>query len=122
MKWTRLRRFRARSAEDAPGRRTNRLGVLAMVTIAVLVNIATVAVPAQAWWQARGETAERHARLEVLQAENAELERRRSALDTDLEIEQRARADYDLVYPNEEPYAVLPPPQRNATWFHAWPL
>ena len=93
-----------------------------MVAVAVVVSIATVAVPAQAWWQARGDAGELRERLEALQAENSELEQRKAALDTELEIEQRARAGYDLVYPDEEPYAVLPPPQRDAAWFHDWPL
>jgi len=93
-----------------------------MLAVAVVVSIATVAVPAQAWWQARGDAAQLGRELETLQAETAELEQRKAALGTDLEIEQRARAEYDLVYPDEEPYAVLPPPQRDITWFHAWPL
>ncbi|MGI9601243.1 MAG: FtsB family cell division protein [Acidimicrobiales bacterium] len=93
-----------------------------MVAVAVLISVATVAVPARAWWQARGEATELDRELSALEAENAELERRKSALGTELEIEQRARAEYDLVYPHEEAYAVLPPPERDAGWFHAWPL
>ncbi|MDH4168675.1 MAG: septum formation initiator family protein [Acidimicrobiia bacterium] len=115
-------RRRATAGERGPRRRGNRFAVLVMVGVAVLISIATVAVPARAWWQTRGEASELRSELNTLQADNADLEARRNALGTTLEIERRARAEYDLVYPDEEAYAVLPPPERDATWFHAWPF
>lgn len=47
--------------------------------------------------------------LEELQSENFELQRRVDLLQSDPEIERVARDQYDLVYPDDEVYAVLPP-------------
>jgi len=47
--------------------------------------------------------------LDELLIENAELQERVDRLESDEEIERVARDEYDLVYPNEEVYAVLPP-------------
>ena len=47
--------------------------------------------------------------LDELLIENADLQARVDRLESDEEIERVARDEYDLVYPNEEVYAVLPP-------------
>jgi cell division protein FtsL len=47
--------------------------------------------------------------LDELLTENADLQARVDRLESDEEIERVARDEYDLVYPNEEVYAVLPP-------------
>lgn len=47
--------------------------------------------------------------LEEIQAENNDLQRRVDLLGSDPEIERVARDQYDLVYPDDEVYAVLPP-------------
>ena len=46
----------------------------------------------------------------MLAAENAGSRIGSSALSTDAEIERLARQWYNLVFPGEEAYAVLPPP------------
>lgn len=47
--------------------------------------------------------------LSDLLAENAELRSRIGRLESDAEIERVARSEYDMVMPEEEVYAVLPP-------------
>lgn len=47
--------------------------------------------------------------LKELLAENSELQARVDRLESDEEIERVARDEFDLVYPDEEVYAVLPP-------------
>ena len=86
-----------------------------------MISIATVAVPARAWWQDRSEASALHREYGELEAQITRLEDRRDDLSSLRKIEELARARYDLVYPDEEAYAVLPPPERDAAWFHAWP-
>lgn len=47
--------------------------------------------------------------LAELQAENDRLQSRVDRLESDSEIERVARAEYDMTFPGEESYAVLPP-------------
>ena len=47
--------------------------------------------------------------LTELRAENARLQARADRLESDGEIERVARAEYDMIFPGEESYAVLPP-------------
>lgn len=47
--------------------------------------------------------------LAELRAENARLQSRVDRLESDSEIERVARAEYDMIFPGEESYAVLPP-------------
>ena len=47
--------------------------------------------------------------LRLLEAENEALLERVQRLESDEEIERVARSEYDLVRPDEEVYAVLPP-------------
>jgi cell division protein FtsB len=47
--------------------------------------------------------------LAELREENARLQARVDRLESDAEIERVARAEYDMVLPGEEVYAVLPP-------------
>ncbi len=47
--------------------------------------------------------------LDVLLEQNAELRDRVQLLESDAEIGRVARDEYDMVYPSEEFYSVLPP-------------
>ncbi len=102
-------------------RRANRLAVLVMVAATVVISLVTVAVPARAWWEERNRVAAREDQIVELDAGIAALEERRDDLLSDRTIEELARAEFNLVYEYEEPYAVLPAPERDAAWFHDWP-
>ena len=88
-------------------RRLVLLAVMAGMSVTALV---VGAVPLSDWFDQRSTTDELLAELAKVEAVNDEYRVRIDALNTDYEIERRARADYNLVRPNEEAYAVLPPP------------
>jgi cell division protein FtsB len=64
--------------------------------------------PARALLDQRGERSAIERELELLRAQNDQLERRAALLRTDAEIERIAREQYNLVKPGEEAYAILP--------------
>ncbi len=87
-----------------------RLAWTALVLITLVVAVMFVIVPARSWLELRSEVQSRRVEIETLEADTARLEKRILDLQTDAEIERIARSEYNLVYPNEEAYAVLPPP------------
>ena len=78
--------------------------------------------PTQTFLQQRSDTAEAQQRLEVLRAQNEAFEARLDRLGTDEEIERLAREQYNLVYPGEEAYAVLPTPLPPLDLPDVWPF
>jgi cell division protein FtsB len=91
--------------EPVRGRRIGWLGLLAAT---VLAGLALAVFPIQDLLAQRRDTGALEAELRTLQAENDELAGRVAALQTDAEIERLAREEYNLVYPGEESYAILP--------------
>jgi hypothetical protein len=77
---------------------------------ALLGALAVGLFPTQTFLEQRADTAEVQERLEVLRTQNEAFEDRIEALQTDEEIERVAREQYNLAYPGEEAYAVLPAP------------
>ncbi len=75
---------------------------------AVLVGLAVV--PVRTWLAQQDKMEEARTELVRINAEIAELELQLSQLQTDDEIERRARQDFDLVFPGEESYRILPEP------------
>lgn len=77
----------------------------------VLVGVLFTAVfPTRTYLTQRASISRAEEQLEVLGEQNAALESRAKALQSDAEIERLAREQYNLVKPGEEAYAVLPPP------------
>lgn len=66
-------------------------------------------LPAKTWLAQRASIAEAEADLVRLEAESAESDNQLSLLQTDAEVERIARQNFDLVYPGEESYRILPP-------------
>ena len=95
------------------------LGVLVVASAAVLV---VGMVPVRDWLDQRSTTEELLAELAEVEAVNAAYRDRIDALNTDEEIERRARAEYNLVRPDEEAYAVLPPPSVHRGITGVWPF
>jgi cell division protein FtsB len=60
--------------------------------------------------------------LDVLRAQNGQLDHRIQALSTDAEIEKLARERYNLVRPGEEAYAILPAPPAPIALPPVWPF
>ena len=76
---------------------------------AVLVGLAIV--PVRTWLVQQEKMDEARNDVARIQAEVADLERQLAQLQTDAEIERRARQDFDLVFPGEESYRILPEAQ-----------
>lgn len=85
------------------------LGPVAVVLALAVVVLAGLAVlPARTWWTQRQSLNQSRAELAQVQQEVADLKARRDLLQTDAEVERIARQDYDLVYPGEESYRLVP--------------
>jgi hypothetical protein len=78
--------------------------------------------PTRALLDQRAAIADADARLAAVDARNQELERRVEALGTDAEIERIAREQYNLVFPGEEAYGLLPAPPTPPAVPDAWPF
>ena len=66
--------------------------------------------PTRTFLDQRSDTSKARAQLELLRSENAKLAREAKLLQSDAEIERRAR-QYGLVRPGERPFVIIPAPQ-----------
>ena len=82
--------------------------ILAVVVLACVVLAGLAVLPAKTWFSQRSKMDAAEAELARIEAETIELERQVGRLATDAEIELRARRDFDLVYPGEESYRIVP--------------
>ena len=90
---------------------------------AALLGVLAVAVfPTSTYLDQRADTAEAQERLEVLRDQNAAYEARIERLQTVEEIERLAREQYNLVFPGEEAYGLLPAPPTPPAVPDAWPF
>jgi hypothetical protein len=103
-------------------RRIGRALGLAGGGAAVLGALAIGLFPTSTFLDQRSDTAEARERLAVLRAQNEAFEARIERLESDDEIERLAREQYNLVYPGEEAYAVLPAPLPPLDLPEIWPF
>ncbi len=89
---------------------------------AVVGALAIGLFPTQTFLDQRADTAEAQQRLAVLRAQNEAFEARIDRLGSDEEIERVAREQYNLAFPGEEPYAVLPAPLPSLDLPSVWPF
>ena len=101
---------------------TRRLSLLAVTLTAVAAALALGVVPLRDWFEQRDRTADLQVQVQEVEARNSDYEDRIDALNTDEEIERRARSDYNLVMPDEEAYAVSPPPRVEHPVPGGWPF
>ncbi len=80
--------------------------VITCLSLAVLVGLAVV--PVRTWLSQKEKTRQAETEISRIDQDIASLERQLDQLQTDAEIERRARQDFDLVYPGEESYRILP--------------
>ena len=82
----------------------------------LLLGLAFVAVlfafvyPTQTYLHQRKELNAAERRLQVLEQNTKSLQRDSDRLQSDPEVERRAREDYGLVRPGETPYVLVPSP------------
>lgn len=93
--------------------------LLAMLLFAALLYFV---FPTRTWLDQRAEAAEVDARIVALTSEQEALRSHIDRLRTDEEIERIARLDYNLVFPGEESYAILPAPPAPVTLPTSWPF
>ena len=110
--------------DDQPSglRRAARLLGVAGGSAAVVGALAIGLFPTSTFLDQRASTAEAQERLAVLRAQNEAFEARIERLESDAEIERLAREQYNLVYPGEEAYAVLPAPLPPLDLPEVWPF
>jgi cell division protein FtsB len=113
--------------EEAVARpsRVRRIGrVLGLVGggAALCALLAVTVFPTSTFLEQRSDTAEAQQRLDVLRAQNEAYEDRIDRLETPEEIERIAREQYNLVFPGEEAYAVLPAPLPELDLPALWPF
>ena len=86
----------------------------------LLLGLAFVAVlfafvyPTQTYLHQRKELNAAERRLQVLEQNTKSLQRDSDRLQSDPEVERRAREDYGLVRPGETPYVLVPTPPTTA--------
>ncbi|MET0728064.1 MAG: septum formation initiator family protein [Acidimicrobiales bacterium] len=90
--------------------------------VALLGALAVGLFPTQTFLDQRASTAEAAERLSVLRDQNEAFEERIDRLSTDEEIERLAREQYNLAFPGEEAYAVLPAPLPPLEMPELWPF
>jgi cell division protein FtsB len=96
--------------------------------LAAAVSIVVVAILFVGVFPTKGVLAQRAAivaaeeQLRTVEAHNDELQARVDALHTSAEIERIAREQYNLVFPGEEAYALLPVPPPPVPVPDAWPF
>jgi cell division protein FtsB len=80
--------------------------VLGIVILAVFVF---GVFPTGSYVEQRNELKDAEQELSELRGDNAELDARVERLGSDEEIERVAREEFDMVFPEEESYLILPP-------------
>lgn len=103
-------------------RRAGRLVGFAGGGAVVLGALAVGVFPTHTFLDQRADTAEAQERLAVLRAQNHSFEQRIERLGRDEEIERLAREEYNLAFPGEEAYAVLPAPLPPLELPTLWPF
>ena len=83
--------------------------IVLVVGLALAVLAGLAVLPARTWLTQRQNMADAQAELEQIEADVDALEGELELLGTDDEIERLARKNFDLVYPGEESYRILPP-------------
>lgn len=95
--------------ERLDGRLRGLLVATVVLGVSGVILAALAVLPARTWLAQRQERAEVEAELERIEAEVDQLEVVLQLLETDAEIERRARENFDLVFPGEESYRILEP-------------
>ncbi len=85
-----------------PSRRTIRNVIVGVLLLILALGF----LPIQKWLHQDSDLEKYQAELAQLKADNEEMQRKVDASKTDAAVEQQARTDFGLVFPNEEPYQM----------------
>jgi cell division protein FtsB len=96
-------------AREHRAAQVRRFGLLAGSAALAVVLIYAI-FPVRTYLEQRSATQRARERIDKLSEANAELEQRKEQLSDDETVEEIARREYQLVFPGEESYGLLPPP------------
>ena len=108
-------RRHAAHTQQHRARRRRGVIVLVLLGLAVVVVLFAFVYPTRTFLSQREEVSAAERRLEVLEESTAALQRDNARLQTDAEVERRAREDFGMVRPGETPYVLVPAPPPT-TW------
>jgi len=100
-------------APTGRARRRHRVLLTLLFGLGLVAVLFAFVYPTRTFVQQRRELHSAERRLEVLEESTRALERNNARLQSDAEVERRAREDYGLVRPGETPYVLVPAPP---TW------
>ncbi len=86
--------------------RPTRIGVASLVFVALMF---VFVFPTRSYLAQQRQVREARNSVQVLRAQNAKLAREAKRLQTNSEIERLARSQFNMVFPGEEAYSVVPP-------------
>ena len=93
-----------------------------LTAVALFAGLVYFVFPTTTWLDQRAEAAELEETLELLTAEQNLLREDIARMRTPEEIERIARRDFNLVFPGEEAYALLPAPPTPVDIPTSWPF
>ena len=102
-------------AQQQRNRRRRGVLVLALLGLAVVVVLFAFVYPTRTFLTQRKEVTAAQRRLEVLEDSTKALQRDNGRLQSDAEVERRAREDFGMVRRGETPYVLVPAPPPT-TW------
>jgi cell division protein FtsB len=108
-------RRHAAHANQQRNRRRRGVVVLLVFGLAVVVVLFAFVYPTRTFVQQRKEVSAAERRLQVLEQSTKALQRDNARLQSDAEVERRAREDFGMVRPGETPYVLVPAPPPT-TW------
>ena len=114
-KSNRTSRTRTSAKNTQRGRVRRLIPSVLTIGVALLIVAGIGLLPAKTWLNQRESIANAQADLDRVNSEIAELENQLELLETDEEIERTARENFDLVYPGEESYRILPAPESSSS-------
>jgi len=103
-------RRHAAHAQQQRVRRRRGVLVLGLLGLAVVVVLFAFVYPTRTFLAQRKEVTAAQRRLEVLEESTKALQRDNDRLQSDAEVERRAREDFGMVRPGETPYVLVPAP------------
>ncbi|MEZ5226818.1 MAG: septum formation initiator family protein [Acidimicrobiales bacterium] len=93
--------------EHVPPRVRRMAAVGTVFGVSVIVIGALAVLPTRTWMDQQNELEAVQTELDEVNADLEQLDAMLDLLETDAEIERRARENFDLVYPGEESYRIL---------------